>query len=210
MPGLDADTRWSRVHEERRALAGLLAELSPPDWEAPSLCEGWRIRDVAGHVISSPQMRASEIPGMLWRGRGSFNRMILVDGQRRGRQPIEQILADFERFDGSRSHPITTTGVEPLVDILVHTQDIARALGIAHEMPVDAARVAADRSRLLALTLGSSRVVRSVRMIATDTDWSRGRGPELRGPMQELLMVCAGRGRAARDLTGDGVEAVRA
>ena len=60
-------------------------------------------------------------------------------------------------------------------------------------MPVEAAAVAADRARALSLLLGSRKTVRSVRMVATDLDWDRGKGPVVEGPMQELLMLCAGR-----------------
>ena len=45
-------------------------------------------------------------------------------------------------------------------------------------------------------------------MVATDVDWARGEGPTIEGPMQELLMLCAGRGRVATDLSGDGLELV--
>ena len=41
--------------------------------------------------------------------------------------------------------------------------------------------------------MGTRRVVKSVRMVATDVDWARGQGPVVEGPMQELLMLCAGR-----------------
>ncbi|WP_211355003.1 maleylpyruvate isomerase N-terminal domain-containing protein [Blastococcus colisei] len=27
----------------------LLDDLSPKEWETPSLCDGWRVRDVAAH-----------------------------------------------------------------------------------------------------------------------------------------------------------------
>ena len=37
---------------ERTDLADFLATLTPEQWEAPSLCEGWRVRDVVAHVMS--------------------------------------------------------------------------------------------------------------------------------------------------------------
>jgi uncharacterized protein (TIGR03083 family) len=102
------------------------------------------------------------------------------------------------------------THVEPLIDILVHTQDIVRPLGRRHAMPPEAATVAADRCRLLAPLTGSSRVVRGLRMVATDAAWSRGRGPTVEGPMEELLMLCAGRAPDTGRLAGDGVARVPA
>jgi uncharacterized protein (TIGR03083 family) len=37
---------------ERGDLAEFLATLTPEQWEAASLCEGWRVRDVVAHVMS--------------------------------------------------------------------------------------------------------------------------------------------------------------
>ena len=37
---------------ERTDLADFLATLTLDQWEAPSLCERWRVRDVVAHVMS--------------------------------------------------------------------------------------------------------------------------------------------------------------
>jgi len=37
---------------ERTDLADFLVTLTPEQWEAPSLCEDWRVRDVVAHVMS--------------------------------------------------------------------------------------------------------------------------------------------------------------
>ncbi len=36
--------------EQMGNLADLAADLEPADWDHPSLCEGWRVRDVYGHM----------------------------------------------------------------------------------------------------------------------------------------------------------------
>ncbi len=187
---MDRDTIWDRTVAERQALASILRTLTPEQWEHPSLCPGWRVRDVAAHVISAPQLdwgaTLRVLPG-LWRG---YHGMILRDGRRRGQASIDSILADYERYASVRRGPATVTEVEPLVDVLAHTQDIVRPLGIEHPMPADAAAVAADRARLLRM---AGRRTRGVRMVATDIDWQRGRGDRIEGPMAELLMLCTGR-----------------
>jgi hypothetical protein len=76
-------------------------------------------------------------------------------------------------------------------------------------MPPDAAAFAADRARLLSPMTGSLRLVRRVRMVADDIDWARGRGPVVSGPMEELLMMTAGRGPRLERLDGDGRELLR-
>ena len=38
--------------EERRDLADYLDTLTADEWERPSLCPGWSVRDVVGHIAS--------------------------------------------------------------------------------------------------------------------------------------------------------------
>ena len=52
---MDEERSWELIAAERRALADLLDGLTPEQWEAPSLCAGWRVRDVAAHVALTPQ-----------------------------------------------------------------------------------------------------------------------------------------------------------
>jgi uncharacterized protein (TIGR03083 family) len=98
--------------------------------------------------------------------------------------------------------------LETLTDILVHGQDIAIPLGRRHEMPPQAAATAT--SRVLSMRwpppLPASRKVAGFRLIATDTSWSAGQGPVVRGPIGALLLVCAGRHVALPQLSGEGAD----
>lgn len=207
---MDKERIWSHIHAERAALATTLAGLDLAQWEHASLCPGWRVQDVAAHVISNPQIGWRHLPGMFGRHLGrSYNTMILREVQRLGAtETPASILEDFDRYADSRRHvPITTT-VEPLVDVLLHHQDVVRPLGLHREMAPEAAAVAADRMRLLAPLSGTRRLVRSVRFEATDVAWTRGSGPVLRGPIQELLMAISGRQPDRSLLEGDGLAAL--
>ncbi|HEX5862151.1 MAG TPA: maleylpyruvate isomerase family mycothiol-dependent enzyme [Nocardioides sp.] len=205
---MDTAKVWAHIHAERASLMGTLAALPEAAWSRESVCPGWTVKDVAAHVIAHPQLGWRQLAGMTARNVGhGYNSMIFREVRRLGRsQTREQILDDFHKYDGSTRRVPTTTPVEPLVDALVHHQDILRALGLSHEMAPAAAAVAADRCLLLSFLMGSTQVKRSVRLVADDHEWSHGSGPEVRGPMQELLLVCAGRARVATDLTGDGLE----
>lgn len=39
---------WAEQDELRQLLAGL----APEDWNRPTLCEGWKVRDAVAHLIS--------------------------------------------------------------------------------------------------------------------------------------------------------------
>src|SRR3954468_15692630 len=51
---------------EREALLTLLRELSPAEWEAPTICPGWIVKDIAGHLLGDDL-------GMLSRGRDEYD-----------------------------------------------------------------------------------------------------------------------------------------
>lgn len=206
---MDKATVWRHIHAERAALAETLNSLTEEQWEHESLCAGWTVKDVAAHVISTAKIKPADMVGIVMRnlGRG-YNTMIFREVKRLGQQPVEQILADYATYGDSTHRVPVTTSIEPLVDALVHHQDIIRPLGLSHEPDPQAAAVAAGRCRTLSLLMGSRRVVKGVRMVATDVDWTRGRGPTVEGPMLELLMLCADRAGDPSLLSGDGLQLI--
>ena len=85
---------------------------------------------------------------MRWCGRRSDRLPLRRGGQRhRLSSPLthDEVVATPRSFVGSRRRVAFITDLEPLIDILVHIQDICRPLGIDHPMPPDAAVAAADR-----------------------------------------------------------------
>ena len=206
---MDKAKVWRHIHRERAALASTLAGLPPEDWSHDTLCPGWTVHDVAAHVIATPQIGWGEIAAMSARnlGRG-YNSMIFREVKRLGaRETRASILADYEKYADSTHHVPITTSIEPLIDALLHHQDIVRPLGLAREMAPDAAAVAADRVRRLSFLMGTRRLVSSVRLVAADIDWTRGTGPTIEGPIQELLMLLSGRQPDRSLVTGDGLAA---
>lgn len=190
---MERDEVWRHTTGARVALREVLRDLSPQEWEHPSLCDGWRVRDTAAHLISGPQMRASNTVRAMsgvWRG---YNGAILHDGLRRGRAPVAEILAQYDEWAEVPRGPLTVTHVEPLIDALVHGQDVVRPLGRTIVVSPEAAAVAADRVCAMPWFFGTRTLLAGVRMVATDTDWARGSGREVRAPMLDLLMMSAGR-----------------
>lgn len=210
--GMDKAAVWHHTHAERAALAATLRSLPASAWAHPTLCPGWTVHDIAAHVISHPQIGWRETGAMLGRNLGrSYDTMIFREVKRLGARATRAgILADYERLATSTRHVPITTSIEPLVDALLHHQDIVRPLGITHAMDPAAAAVAADRIRLLAPLIGTGRLLRSIRLVATDIDWDRGRGPVVAGPVQELLMLASGREPDRTLLEGPGTDALPA
>ena len=63
------DEYWGAVRTMRLAVADLLETLAPREWDAPSLCAGWRVRDVAGHLSIVPTITTRQLIAAAPRGR---------------------------------------------------------------------------------------------------------------------------------------------
>jgi uncharacterized protein (TIGR03083 family) len=201
---------WQVISEQRFRLAAMLEDLSEAEWEQPSLCAGWRVRDVAAHVASAPQ-----VPGlgsMLAdgiRARGSFHRFNHDAAVRHAARPTHAIVAELRAYADSRRLPVLTNYRNILFDVLVHTQDIAIPLGRDYPMPTEPARAGADRVWTMGWPFWSQRRLPDLRLRATDIDWSAGAGAEVRGPIATLLLLLTGRtATALPHLSGPGVQAV--
>lgn len=203
---MDRDRIWDHVTRERLALASLLRGVAEDDWDAPSLCDGWRVRDVAAHVISAPQATVGDVAVEL---RDRLLRRHPGPGRPRpGDRPVSGILADYQRLAAARHRPLGTTVDDMLVDVLVHTQDVALPLGLRHEPPADAVVQALRRACRVRFIFGTQRTLRGLRLVASDADFAYGAGATVEGPALQLLLVCTGRTRVASGLGGPGLSRV--
>ena len=196
---------WSTIHAERRALAADLESLSDAQWETPSLCEGWTVRDVLAHMTGTAKVStASFFPKLITSG-FSLTKLQGKDiARERGSSPAET-LANFKAIERSTSSPPGPKDTW-LGEALVHAEDIRRPLGIKHEYPADAAVRVADFYKGSNLVMGTKKRIAGLQLQATDTDWTHGEGPGVSGPIMALLMAMAGRKEAIADLAGPGVE----
>jgi uncharacterized protein (TIGR03083 family) len=96
-----------------------------------------------------------------------------------------------------------------LNEVIVHSHDIRRPLGIAHEYPSEWVTRGADFYRGSNLIIGGKKRAGGLTFRATDADWSAGSGPEVAGPAASLLLAIGGRKAALDDLSGEGLEILR-
>lgn len=208
---MDREESWQVIAAERRSLADLLAAVSADEWETPSLCAGWRVRDVAAHVAMAPQVPSARTMLTEWaRARGSFHRLNHDVAARHAARPTGQIVDELRQFADSRRLPIVTSYKNLLFDVLVHGQDIAIPLGRQRAMPLAAAHAGADRVWTMGWPFWARRRLRGFRLTASDVDWSVGEGANVRGPIEALLLLLTGRTAALSRLTGDGVQRLTA
>lgn len=208
--GMDRELSWSVIEAERLRLAALLDSLDARDWDTPSLCSGWRVRDVAAHVALASQ--PPSIAGMLVEGaraRGRFHLLNHDLAVRHADRLGADLVAELRAHAGSRRLPALTNYRNTLFDVLVHAQDIALPLGVDHAMPVEAARAGAQRVWTMGWPFWARRRLRSYRLVATDIDWTVGEGAVVEGPVAALLLLLTGRTALLDLLTGPGAARLR-
>jgi len=190
---------------ERTDLADFLATLEPEQWEAASLCEGWRVRDVVAHVMSFDGI---SVLGMLRRAiRARFVNVNQVGVDELASLSIEQLLDRLRAHLRPQGLASTFGGRLALLDVTIHHQDIRRPLGKPRQIPAERLRCVLHDA-VLSPELPGRRLARGVRLAPTDLDWSHGSGPEITGPAESILMVITGRASALGELGGPGLRVI--
>lgn len=189
--------------EERAEFADLLAGLSPDQWEQPSLCERWRVRDVVAHVLSYDELSRWELVRRFAKGGFLPHRVNAVGVAEYASRSPEQLTDLMRACIPPRGLTSGFGGMIALVDGMIHQQDIRRPLGIARVIPQERLRTVLNYALDVPAVRGARRS-RGLRLVATDLDWTHGNGPSVSGPGEALLMAMASRPDALNQLTGPG------
>jgi uncharacterized protein (TIGR03083 family) len=205
---VDKASTWNLIHRERAAMADSLSELKPSQWTEPSLCAGWSVHQAAAHILAgAEQTQLNFMKGMAAAG-FRFNTMIDRDARRLG------TLAAPEIIERLRARTSTTNGppapvMTMLGEIVVHTGDILFPLGQARAISPEAMTACLEMYKTTGFPVGTKKRIDGLRLVATDTDWSSGAGPEVTGPALPLLLAMTGRAPAVDALSGAGLATLR-
>ncbi|MFO7291482.1 MAG: TIGR03085 family metal-binding protein [Actinomycetes bacterium] len=187
------------ARSERMLLCDLMLELGP---DAPTLCEGWSVIDLAAHlVVREHDLWAA--PGIVVGG--PFRPMLEQAMRRRRGQGLER-LVEIVRGGAPRIYRLVPSGAQ-LAEFFVHHEDVRRANG--SEPRHGPAELDEALARLIRAT--GARLLSRVES-GVDVVWNGGvlyrHGAEpravLSGPPGELILYLMGRRSAARvQLSGD-------
>ncbi len=148
----------------------MLESLTPAQWDAPTLCAGWRVREVAAHMSFGFRFPLPRMVLELVKARGDINRM----ADRRARQDAAALSTAALGHD------------------VIHGLDIAVALGLDRRVPEERVRLLLEQVTPRTLKFFGADLG-GVELRADDLDWSFGTGTVLTGAAQDLLLVTYGR-----------------
>jgi len=113
---------------------------------------------------------------------------------------IERLEARTSTTNGPPAPPMTMLG-----EIVVHSGDIRRPLGISDEPSREALVACLAHFTGINFPVGTKKRIEGLRLVATDVDWSHGAGPEVTGPGLPLLLAMTGRRGGLDALSGAGL-----
>lgn len=191
------------VAAERRDLAATLDGLSAEQWDAVTLCEGWRVSEVVAHITMPFRYSMARFALEMVKSAGNFNKM----SDRRARADAHALSNDelSASLRDNATHPWTPPGggfVGALSHDVIHGLDITVPLGIDRLVP-------ADRLTMVLDSLTPKQVkyfgtdLAGVELVAEDRPWRYGSGAELSGRAQDLLLVLCGRRLPSGHLRGE-------
>src|SRR5680860_284133 len=124
-----ANSNWSgHLAATLGTTADLLAGLTAEQWEAPSLCAGWRVRDVAGHIVwrlgssNRDLVRSSLVRA--WRGHSIRpSRAIDAASRAAGEASPDDLVARMRAIAADKAAGRGRYGIIELTEAVVHGYD---------------------------------------------------------------------------------------
>jgi uncharacterized protein (TIGR03083 family) len=196
---------WTRIEKERQALADALPALTEEQWEAPSLCTGWSVRDVVAHLVSVHERQTGPVLLGLLRERLNIDRYNARTMTRIGAVSNKTLIARYNTTVNMRCKPPIPTQFV-LAESLIHNEDIFMALDRSRVVPIETVLIVAQLYRSIGMARKWKRQSPHIKLIATDADWTYGDGDEARGPLLSIAMVLADRNAAVHRLEGEGAK----
>ena len=189
---VDADLQ-PVVAAEFLALADLLDSATEAQWDTPSLCAGWRVREVVAHMTMAARYPEDKFMAELRRCDFDFGRLSDEIASRDAALPPGELVADLRSEVMQHWAPPGGGYHGALNHVVIHGLDVTVPLGVPRRSPEDTIRIILDD-----LTTGGvhERFGTSIdgrHLQATDLDWSYGSGSVLRAKAEDIALVLCGR-----------------
>jgi uncharacterized protein (TIGR03083 family) len=191
----------------RHQFADRIVALGEAAWGDASWCSGWQVRDVLAHLVRNAESTPWSLMSDLLRGGLRPDHSMTKAAEQLRRVPVPALAdrlgkaADDRLRSGSSSNPFG------MGDVLVHSADAFRPFGQDVDVPPDAAAAVLDAYWGRVWMVVHAAPHRGHRLVATDLDWSRGGGTEIRGRTIDLVLFVANRRQVLPLLEGPGLRA---
>jgi uncharacterized protein (TIGR03083 family) len=188
------DTIQDMIAAQRGELAAVLDGLPASAWDEPTLCAGWRVREVVAHLTMPFRYNGRRFALELVKSRGRFNEMADRLARRDAARMAPAELADAVR--SNIGHPWRPPGggfEGALAHDLIHGLDITVPLGRAFAVPEQRLRRVLPASTTEKTVRFFGADLAGIEFRASDLDWTLGAGTPVTGTAADLLLAVCGR-----------------
>ena len=180
-------------------------------WDEAVLCDGWRVRDLVGHLVAGTTIPVPRVVGRVAAGGFIVDKAVMEVSIEVGERPIADLRASFNE-ESAREKPRGVAGLMApkavLCDWVTHHLDIIVPLDLDVDIPEE--RLVEVLEVLPTINnFKTKKRAKGLRLVASDVDRTGGSGPEVRGEARALILALGGRPALADSLTGDGAEVLR-
>ncbi|HEV3359402.1 MAG TPA: maleylpyruvate isomerase family mycothiol-dependent enzyme [Pseudonocardiaceae bacterium] len=180
------------VRAERARLAELLAGLTDEQWDSPSLCADWRVREVVAHITMPFRTRLPQFLVGLAAARFSFNRY----ADRAARADAErmsgaELLASLRANIANPWQPPGGGAAGALSHDTIHGLDITEPLGLPAPPVERIALVLANANPRSLSFFGVD--LTGIQLRGVDADVQLGEGKPVDLPVKDILLTITGR-----------------
>jgi uncharacterized protein (TIGR03083 family) len=182
------------VGETFSQLANALAAQPDSVWEMPSLCAGWRVREVIAHVTMFGRMTDEEFDTELARFGGDFQRLSDLVAGRDAELPIDVHLGNLQSDALARWQPPGGGVLGALHHAVVHALDVTNAAEMERPCSDEVALAILGNLTTNEVALRFDVRLDDLCLCATDLTWTGGGGEsEIVGTSGHLISLLSGR-----------------
>jgi uncharacterized protein (TIGR03083 family) len=189
----------------RRQFADRIAALDETAWGEASWCSGWQLRDVLAHLVRNAESTPWSLMSDLFRGGFRPDHSVHKAAMRLRGVPVPELADRLRRAADERLRSGSSSKPFGMGDVVVHSADAFRPIGEDVGISPDVAATVLDAYWHRARMVVHAAPHRGHRLVATDLDWSRGTGTEVRGRTIDLVLFVANRRQVLPSLEGPGL-----
>lgn len=193
----------------RHQFADRIVALDETGWDEASWCSGWRVRDVLAHFVRNAESTPWSLMIDLLRGGFRPDYSVNKAAKRLRGVPVPELADRLHRAADEHLRSSGSSKPFGMGDVVVHSADAFRSFGedvdVAPDVAVSVLDAYWDRARMVVHAAPH----RGHRLVATDFDWSRGSGTEIRGRTIDLVLFVANRRQVILLLEGPGLGDLR-
>jgi uncharacterized protein (TIGR03083 family) len=175
------------------ALADVLERLDDSGWDSPSLCAGWRVREVVAHMTMPARYSMEQFQAELQKRDFDFTRLSNDLAEQDAALPTDVLIGNLRDPALHQWQPPGGGQAGALNHVVIHELDITVPLDADRHVPEPTIRSVLDN-----LTAGGTHEhfgfdLDDLQLQATDIDWTYGSGALASGTAEDLALFICGR-----------------